>query len=335
MSKRASVILVAGDAPGPKRAKKAYIPDPAEEEAKKAKAAAAAAAARQPKQPRVYPDPPPAPEGGRLRSTMEVYRKKAAAAAAAAALVPGADAVRKEKGRSVLTKMEEQLKGGKFRWLNEQMYTTSSGQSSELFAEDPALFADYHEGYREQVVKWPANPLDCLASMLAKKHTETGKKNAQKRVVCADLGCGDGFLARLLFGKMEVHSFDLVASASHVVSCDVALRIPLPSGSVDHVVCCLSLMGTNWPNTIREAARILAPGGHLHIAEVTSRLQHTLEDFMYFVDSCGFKTKVTPLGAKENTHFTLIQGVKTWDSRFPYHDRDPSGLLAPCLYKKR
>ena len=33
--------------------------------------------------------------------------------------------------------------------LNEQLYTTDSGAAVELFLEEPKLFDDYHEGYRQ------------------------------------------------------------------------------------------------------------------------------------------------------------------------------------------
>jgi len=35
----------------------------------------------------------------------------------------------------------------------------------KLFKDD-ALFADYHEGYRQQVEKWPKNPLDLIIAEL-------------------------------------------------------------------------------------------------------------------------------------------------------------------------
>lgn len=44
---------------------------------------------------------------------------------------------------------EDKLKQSKFRFLNEQLYTTKSEEALSLFKEDPALFADYHEGYRQ------------------------------------------------------------------------------------------------------------------------------------------------------------------------------------------
>jgi len=94
--------------------------------------------------------------------------------------------------------------------------------------------------------------------------------------VIADLGCGDAALARALIPKgYTVISFDLVGDGAFVVEADISDRLPLPGSEADSdgseepsrghaqivnvVVCALSLMGTNWPNCIREAWRILRP----------------------------------------------------------------------------
>jgi ribosomal RNA-processing protein 8 len=93
------------------------------------------------------------------------------------------------------------------------------------------------------------------------------------RTVIADLGCGDAALAKALVPKgMTVLSFDLVSDGGYVIEADTCARLPLPGSEgedeeetvgeghvVDVVVCALSLMGTNWPNTIREAWRVLKP----------------------------------------------------------------------------
>lgn len=57
-------------------------------------------------------------------------------------------------------KLRESLKGSRFRFLNEQMYTQTGQQSLAIFKEDPTAFDAYHEGYRVQIDKWPMNPLD-------------------------------------------------------------------------------------------------------------------------------------------------------------------------------
>lgn len=186
----------------------------------------------------------------------------------------------------------------------------------------------------------------------------------------ADLGCGDAGLARALVPKGKVVlSYDLVGdsgveddgtgSEGWVVRADFLTHVPLPgrpggagavtktkkkdphaSEIVDVVVCCLSLMGTNWVGGIYEAARILRQGGTFHVAEVTSRFVST-EAFVEAVTSFGFE-----LDSQEepSTHFTLfkftkktpvpvgpVRGESGWDERIKAGEE----ILRACVYKKR
>jgi ribosomal RNA-processing protein 8 len=78
--------------------------------------------------------------------------------------------------------------------------------------------------------------------------------------VVADFGCGDARLARSIPNK--VHSFDLVAVSREVTACNMA-HTPLSSASVDIVVFCLSLMGTDLGAYLTEASRVLKEGSVL------------------------------------------------------------------------
>lgn len=75
-------------------------------------------------------------------------------------------------------------------------------------------------------------------------------------LVIADFGCGEAKLAQSV--KNKVHSFDLVAVNDHVVQCDMK-NVPLESQTIDMVVFCLSLMGTNAVEFLCEAHRVLKP----------------------------------------------------------------------------
>jgi hypothetical protein len=70
------------------------------------------------------------------------------------------------------------------------------------------------------------------------------------------MGCGEGKLALMVPNK--VHSFDLHSLAPHITACDMA-RVPLKDASVDCVVYCLSLMGSNYLDFLCEGIRILKP----------------------------------------------------------------------------
>ena len=124
--------------------------------------------------------------------------------------------------------------------------------------------AQYHTGFRHQVQSWPTNPIQHYISLLSKYPVRT---------LIADLGCGDASLAKALAPLgMKVLSYDFVSDGVFVVEADICSRLPLPGSEgaesektngegqvVDVVVCSLSLMGTNWPNSLREAWRILKP----------------------------------------------------------------------------
>ena len=108
---------------------------------------------------------------------------------------------------------EDKLKQSKFRFLNEQLYTTHSDEAAQMFLEKPELFQDYHEGYRQQVSKWPKNPLDIIIDEL--------KKDKYNGLSIGDFGCGEGRL-QLDLEKVEgntrkLKSFDVGKYAEHVI----------------------------------------------------------------------------------------------------------------------
>ena len=216
------------------------------------------------------------------------------------------------KKGSVQDKLRAQLAGGKFRMLNEQLYTTSGDDAHRLMKEDgafddvsfffplvpfPSFFplfsqliiltlrAQYHIGFRSQAATWPVHPLALIAQSLL--------NDLPPNSLIADFGCGDAALARTLcppplttspstlsqlppipslkvpakaakMKQLKVVSFDLVSQSSYVVEAECS-SVPLPGGVaggeiVDAVVCCLSLMGTDWIRMLREARRVLKEG---------------------------------------------------------------------------
>lgn len=56
--------------------------------------------------------------------------------------------------------------------MNELLYTHSSIENTDgavaLFRDEKQV-ADYHEGYRQQTLKWPRNPLDIIVYEIIKK----------------------------------------------------------------------------------------------------------------------------------------------------------------------
>ncbi|VDL83799.1 unnamed protein product [Nippostrongylus brasiliensis] len=220
--------------------------------------------------------------------------------------------------KSVKADALEKLEAGRFRFLNEQLYTMTGSDAMEYFKEDPDAFLCYHNGFADQVKKWPNHPLSTIISWLKSK--PSGSK-------VYDMGCGEAKLAAALSGTHEVHSFDLVAVNDKVTACDMA-HLPVEDSSADIVVFCLSLMGTNLSDFIKEARRVLKSGGTMKIAEVVSR----------FVNVKLFCTAICKMGFQQtekkflNDYFIMLE-FKKIDA---VENKRPFGLkLKPCLYKKR
>ncbi len=188
------------------------------------------------------------------------------------------------------SKMSESLKSSKFRFLNEQLYKSPSKDAAAMFKESPTLFDDYHEGYRNQVEKWPKNPLDLIVGEL--------QKPKYRNADIGDFGCGEGKLELRLKAsghQGQIFSFDVGKCAEHIIQTDIA-SVPLEDASLDIGVFSLSLMGTNFPDFLVEANRVLKPGGTLFVAEVVSRFESVGAFVSHCREDAGFKPlKVTKL----------------------------------------
>ena len=225
---------------------------------------------------------------------------------------------------------QARLSGSRFRLLNEELYTRPSQDSFSRFSENPELYHQYHEGFRHQVKAWPVNPVHVLVKKLQKR----------KHAVVADFGCGDAALAQQLFQiqrngscPYKVHSFDLVASSDLVTACDMA-HVPLPDASVDAAVFCLSLMGTNLADFVREAHRVLKKEGRVWIAEVRSRFESKgnsdgLKDFVETtLEQLGF----TCVAQDRSNQMFLVLELKK-NGKEP--DAELEYTAKPCIYKRR
>ncbi|KAK4426120.1 Ribosomal RNA-processing protein 8 [Sesamum alatum] len=223
---------------------------------------------------------------------------------------------------SFLDKMKARLSGGYFRMINEKLYTCSGDEALKYFTEDPSLFNVYHSGYQEQMSRWPEQPNDIIIKWI---------KDRSPSLVVADFGCGDARLAKSV--KNKVFSFDLVSNDPSVIACDMS-NTPLDSSTVDVAVFCLSLMGTNFPNYLQEANRVLKPNGWLLIAEVKSRFDPTTggadpNKFVKAICELGFTSTSKDFSNKMFIlfHFKKKEKQKSKDVEWPE--------LKPCLYKRR
>ncbi|EAN31044.1 putative methyltransferase family protein [Theileria parva strain Muguga] len=225
-------------------------------------------------------------------------------------------------GKRGLEEIRSRLSGSRFRCINEKLYKCKSDISFTMFNSDPKLYSAYHEGYRNQVLTWPYNPVDKVIQWL---------KQRQELVNIGDFGCGDALIAKTFTKK--VYSYDLVATNEHVTACNIK-RVPLETGVLDVVIFCLSLMGTDWPLFILEATRTTKIKGRLKIVEVTSRISNPKE-FINFITSFGY--------ALHSSNHNTTGDYFVW-FEFVLEDRKEikedkllqyNHLLTPCLYKQR
>ena len=70
---------------------------------------------------------------------------------------------------SLQEKMTKQLESSRFRWINEQLYTTTGDEAVAMFSKDPKLFDIYHRGFTNQVKLWPVNPVNKIIEWLKKR----------------------------------------------------------------------------------------------------------------------------------------------------------------------
>lgn len=232
----------------------------------------------------------------------------------------------KGKGSGLLERMRQRLQGGRFRWLNEKLYTCQGNEALDIMGQEPELYTQYHEGFREQTKGWPVQPVDVAIKWLSQKSVA---------LEVADLGCGDARLASSV-PQQRVRSFDLVATAPGVEACNMA-QLPLQDDSLDVAVFCLSLMGTDYGSFLEEAQRVLRPGGWLWIAEVQSRFVNELggniiDQFIQAIQSLGLELKYKNL--KNPFFLNLVFQRGTQQCIPPPHALEWPELRA-CQYKKR
>lgn len=74
-----------------------------------------------------------------------------------------------DRSSALRLRMEKRLQSARFRYINEVLYTSTSGEAKRIFTQDPDAFRIYHTGYTEQVKHWPANPVDSIISYIRQR----------------------------------------------------------------------------------------------------------------------------------------------------------------------
>lgn len=291
---------------------------------------------------------------------------------------PSLNIAKPKKLTPLQQKMMAKLSGSRFRWINEQLYTTTSENALDLIKNQPELFDEYHDGFRSQVVSWPENPIDVFIDQIKSRSVKTINAPGglpglpkTKELIIADMGCGEAALSLKVtqfFNKnkklkkkidFKVHSFDLKKVNDRITVADIK-NVPLPDNSCSIVIFCLSLMGTNFLDFIKEAYRILAPRGELWIAEIKSRFADNGhgDEFTNALKLMGFFHKQTDDNNKMFTRFEFFKPSQdVIDERIAKLERrqkfievenekeqllakrekkaEGEWLLKPCIYKRR
>jgi hypothetical protein len=164
---------------------------------------------------------------------------------------------------------------GDFSKMNNRWYASASDSTHARLASNPEEWAHYHTMYRQLRESWPVVPYKEEIRWLSER----------EGLVVGDFGCGEAFIAAAVSDRHQVHSFDHVAINDSVVACDIA-HVPLDSGALDVAIFCLSLMGANFTDYVREGHRCLRLDGRLHIWEPAG----------YFDDVTKFCSKLGRLG---------------------------------------
>ena len=183
---------------------------------------------------------------------------------------------------------------GDFSEINKNWSVSNSKTIQKRLISDKSEWEYYHTLYREKRKEWSEIP-----------YIEIAKKIKERpEWVVADMGCGENLLSKELTN--QVHAFDYVAIDKNVTACDMS-SVPLNSQEVDAVVFCLSLMGSNYLDYLKEAFRIIKPYGNLFICEPKKKIDNRIEEFKKDIESVGFKI------IEVNSHsskFIYFQGIK-------------------------
>ena len=171
---------------------------------------------------------------------------------------------------------------GDFSKMNSRWYASDSRKTHERLTANPEEWAHYHTEYRRLRESWTVVPFQEEIDWL---------EQLEESKVVADFGCGEALIAARVGDRHTVRSFDHVAvEPDRVTACDMA-NVPLNDKEVDIAIFCLSLMGSNFTDYLREAHRCLKFSGELHIWEPTSHFDDP-NAFCRQLERLGFEPSV-------------------------------------------
>ncbi|CAN5811549.1 hypothetical protein BH09MYX1_BH09MYX1_53060 [soil metagenome] len=133
---------------------------------------------------------------------------------------------------------------GDFSRMNNRWYAAGSDATHARLASNPEEWAHYHTMYQQLRASWPVVPF--------KEEIRWLSESEREGLIVGDFGCGEALIAAAVADRHQVHSFDHVAVNASAVACDLA-HVPVEKASLDVAIFCLSLMGSNFTDYVREA----------------------------------------------------------------------------------
>lgn len=168
---------------------------------------------------------------------------------------------------NVETKVREYNSESIITSTHQKASTSTSHRMHEWFSEDKSRWKDYHKVREENIKDWVENPITVIAERLNENPGQT----------IADLGCGMNKLKDLVKNYKAWYSFDHCAVDPSVVEADCSdLHEYLGNESVDSAVFCMSLWGTNYLDSIKEAHRYLKTSGTLYVVEPKDKVDQSV-----------------------------------------------------------
>jgi Hypothetical methyltransferase len=131
---------------------------------------------------------------------------------------------------------------GDFSRTNGRWNKASSATTHERLQRDPAEWQHYHDELSRIRLVWPVDP----------EHEFIRWAQRRTDLVIGDFGCGRASVRAALSDRHLIHSFDHVAASPDVIACDMA-HVPLEDEMLDVALFCLSMMGSNATDYVREA----------------------------------------------------------------------------------
>lgn len=187
------------------------------------------------------------------------------------------------------------VKYGDFSQLNNQWNKTNSSKLFKRLQSNPEEWEQYHTLYRKARRNWTVVPVQEMINWcMHREGYEIG-----------DFGCGERLLGKSVSERHVVYSFDHIAIDESVIEGDMS-HTPLDDNSLDVAIFCLSLMGNNFIEYLRESHRVLKIDGQLHVWESTSRFKDP-KLFCHGLEKLGFQAPLV----ESKGQFTHIHAHKT------------------------